>query len=698
MDIIYPPYIEGILPAFKIKKDEDKDETTVTIVVPYKRNPAVAISSIQEFSLIIKNINSNRILTTQTSNVIDKNNIVQFTLTKSTSSFFPEVGQYYKLQIAYVGKGQTDNLVYSTTGVVKCIKDYVPSLKIFGNNIVFSYSNKEAEENLYKYYLNIYENDKLVKTEEVLATDQLSYHHHFYFMPETTYRIEISYITVNLFVDTIRISNISYVNPITIKTQKIQYDYDKGIVIINIVDLPAPQGVYHIYRSKEGSNEQELLAIKNSKDATLYYEDNTIEHGAKYTYYISSSTDKYSNLVQILETETVYFEDMYLSDNEKTLKIRFNPKISSLKNVIQEAKTETIGSRYPFFFRNGAINYKEFPLNGLISYLQDEEEKFMTKEELGLEIDSLLRKQTTGNRAAAANTPTTSLTNYNIEAERRFKNAVLEWLTNGKPKLLKTPTEGTYIVYLMNVSLSPEEQLGRMLHSFQATAYEMADFNLSNCHDLHLVPQPVNVENITISTNNQIIKQSNVESFSSKILYNVTYAQISGFNGEIKIDDGETITTDSSETITIEKYVSKLDLSGGTGGNIIYIQPQQIAVYSLQERVLNNESETNMYVKNSSEFYIAKVELTAPEDSDGYYYLSDEEIDDIPWLTISANNTVVIDGITSKVLYYKNCNGSLLVLVEDTESNGGILSQYQESEGASTLIATIYGGSPNGNT
>ena len=54
---------------------------------------------------------------------------------------------------------------------------------------------------------------------------------------------------------------------------------------------------------------------------------------------------------------------------------------------------------------------------------------------------------------------------------------MLSWLTNGKEKVLKTPSEGNYIVRLMNTSLSPNDTFGRMLHTFTTTAYEIADYN-----------------------------------------------------------------------------------------------------------------------------------------------------------------------------------------------------------------------------
>jgi hypothetical protein len=44
-----------------------------------------------------------------------------------------------------------------------------------------------------------------------------------------------------------------------------------------------------------------------------------------------------------------------------------------------ESKTDTIGGKYPFIFRNPRVSYKEFPISGLISYHSDEEELFLTE-------------------------------------------------------------------------------------------------------------------------------------------------------------------------------------------------------------------------------------------------------------------------------------------------------------------------------
>ena len=69
------------------------------------------------------------------------------------------------------------------------------------------------------------------------------------------------------------------------------------------------------------------------------------------------------------------------------------------------------------------------------------------------------------------------LTDNNIAAERIFKLKVLDFFNDGKPKLFKSPTEGNYIVRLMNTSMAPNDTVGRMLYTISTTASEVADFS-----------------------------------------------------------------------------------------------------------------------------------------------------------------------------------------------------------------------------
>jgi hypothetical protein len=79
---------------------------------------------------------------------------------------------------------------------------------------------------------------------------------------------------------------------------------------------------------------------------------------------------------------------------------------------------DTLGGKYPFIFRNGNVEYKEFSVSGLLSLLSDDNGDFFNilKPE-----DSLKRSVTT---AAARDIPSpfgTLLTAENYRLEREFK-------------------------------------------------------------------------------------------------------------------------------------------------------------------------------------------------------------------------------------------------------------------------------------
>ena len=247
------------------------------------------------------------------------------------------------------------------------------------------------------------------------------------------------------------------------------------IKFINLYTPSVSSGFFVLSRADSENNYSnwEPLYKFNLSQATpsgLFYSDRTIEQGKNYQYSIQQYNDKglyskrlYSNIV------TADFEDMFLLDGEKQLRVRFNPKVSKYSKTILESKQETIGSKYPFIFRNGQVDYKEFSISGLISYIMDNLCTFSNIYELM--GDSL----------------TLDYTTKNIQSERLFKNEVLEWLNNGKPKMFKSPVEGNFIVRLMKVSLAPEDKLGRMLHTFSCTASEIAECTNENLQNLNIL-------------------------------------------------------------------------------------------------------------------------------------------------------------------------------------------------------------------
>ena len=227
-------------------------------------------------------------------------------------------------------------------------------------------------------------------------------------------------------------------------------------------------GKFKILRASEESNYNHWeqiadFALYGQRPSSFLHRDYTVKQGVHYIYAIQQY-NKYEIFSSKVLSDKIYvdFEHAFLYDGERQLKIKYNPKVSSFKATKLESKLDTIGSKYPFILRNGNVDYKEFPISGLISYKVDEEFCFIKEDFLKQEVG------------------TTNLIGENIADERNFKLEVLAWLTNGEPKVFKSPGEGNYIIRLLNVSMTPTDSLNRMLHTFNGTAYEIAEYNYDN--------------------------------------------------------------------------------------------------------------------------------------------------------------------------------------------------------------------------
>jgi hypothetical protein len=174
----------------------------------------------------------------------------------------------------------------------------------------------------------------------------------------------------------------------------------------------------------------------------------------------------------------VAFEDMFLTTKDRQLKIKFNPTVSSFKRTIQESRVDTLGSQYPYVRRNGYMNYAQFSIGGLISFFMDEDELFTSRTELFGKHLNNYANYNDNNRVSNQN---------NYIYERKFRDKVMDFLYDGEPKLFRSPTEGNFTVKVMDVSLSPETQLGRYVYSFSGTAYEIAGAAPEDLQKLNII-------------------------------------------------------------------------------------------------------------------------------------------------------------------------------------------------------------------
>lgn len=409
----------------------------------------------------------------------------------------------YKIQLEY--EDGLGNKYFSNCGISKAIKknDYNIQLVTVDNIYTVEYFTSLPDNliNFYKYHI-IDDNENIVFSQDWTINDKNNYE---IVDPDYRNRFQINSTILNSF-SQYKI-NFSYKTNLGVEDTLEEYiqskdiypiifpadiiltnNYENGYIKVsfnpffNYIDMSTnyfnENDHYELYRTDNLSNFniwEHLIDFDVNSDSikTFYFKDYQVQQGIEYKYGIKSvnKNDIKTQMLQSLNSIVADFEDMFLIDSEFNVKVRFNPKMSSFKIDKSENKVETLGKQYPYIVRNGILKYKEMPISGLISFQMDDSNQLFN-----------------GNNYDFKDYTNRDLVSENITKERYFKNYILEWLNNNKYKVLKTPTEGNFIVQLMNISLTPIDSLGRMLHTFQATAYEMDEYNYENMKKYDIIP------------------------------------------------------------------------------------------------------------------------------------------------------------------------------------------------------------------
>ena len=126
------------------------------------------------------------------------------------------------------------------------------------------------------------------------------------------------------------------------------------------------------------------------------------------------------------------------------------------------------------------MSYRSFPINGLISFLSDEQELEDDETQCNLFTS---RSKIYGNSQYLYDEYNleNNISVYNdILYERKFREKVMDFLYANNVKLFRSTQEGNILVKLMDISFTPEAQLGRMIYSFSATAHEVDECSIEN--------------------------------------------------------------------------------------------------------------------------------------------------------------------------------------------------------------------------
>lgn len=467
-----------------------------------------------------------------------------------------EINQYYKVQIRFtsstapeppsdagIDKWLVDNKElfseWSTICLIRAISQ--PSLQLVNfpdeGDVIFSNSNvdivgslvfedENESDQLSNYQIKLYNNEDTSNPELVLDSgiiytnssqnsNQLNYTLDYLLEPGTAYLLTISIETRNYYFQTFDYTLLivqATDNPLNANIIA-ENDTEMGSIKVSIAatEFQNFTGSVIIRRTSSKSNfniwEDVYERVYNVEDnINFVWYDITVQSGVWYKYAAQKKLGAGSRgaVTEMEEPVLAYFEDMFLIANNQQVRIRYNQQVSSMRQNIAEARTETLGAQYPYIRRNGYVNYRSLSISGLITFFNDYNDTFTSRNELYGDAASPLY---------AAYNETQNITDFNDYVhEREFREKIIQFLYADNIKLFKTLTEGNVLVKLMNISLSPQQSLGRYLYSFSCEAYEIATDTFDNYlnyniiekeqmnseADADLVPDTTNIQTVEV--------------------------------------------------------------------------------------------------------------------------------------------------------------------------------------------------------
>ena len=435
----------------KVKETLDKNILTISRTDYNDENTNMLIGAQDSNNYNLRNCAEMDVNGVITFNEADKQQVSYIRLPQYSKSFNQYLKSTTNPQITIDYDYQGENLTWSKQDSLVFSGMYTSYYNIMGevaylNNSFISQYTKTEDRNISDKWAHYHKILSLKQATELLPDDQ-----------QLTFSFYFRHIE-----GTLKIKNLS-----------IRLGNQDSLEIGDSITAIEEKSSIKLFQQVKGPKDLKYInRFIDNKDIQIY----NIIPNETYTFVGLFDTNEFTS---ILKAQAPEYDNVSLMDsNGKILNIIYNSQISSFKTTLQESKQDTIGGKYPIFYRNGNLEYKEFPIGGLISYQMDEAESFIKKEDLGLDTEDTIKNKTASEKSAAAfKLPTNNLVGYNITAEKNFRDAVLDWLNNGQPKIFRSPTEGIYLVRLLNVSLSPETKLGRMLYSFQATAYEIGNLD-----------------------------------------------------------------------------------------------------------------------------------------------------------------------------------------------------------------------------
>lgn len=229
---------------------------------------------------------------------------------------------------------------------------------------------------------------------------------------------------------------------------------------------------------------QEVTRIKNGAINKAFLYDYFVENGNYYRYALQPITaDGVKGPITDFFDTVATFEGMWmLGEKDKQFSFIYDGKVDSFSHNQSRTTIETITGKYPFIVTPSELDYRTFNFSGKLTYQQDVH---------GLLVRDTYSEAISPNSTIPINFVEVSygdegLLNKKTDIgeleesmvmQRIWRNKILEWLKDGKPKILKSEAEGNILVSVSNVTVTPIQTVYGLVADFQCQMTEIGELS-----------------------------------------------------------------------------------------------------------------------------------------------------------------------------------------------------------------------------
>lgn len=225
---------------------------------------------------------------------------------------------------------------------------------------------------------------------------------------------------------------------------------------------------------------QEVTRIKAStmQEAVLY--DYFVENGNYYRYALQPilANGVKGAITTFYDVVTTFEGFWLLGEEDKQFSFIYDGKIGTMDRVKPRDYIETIAGQFPYSVRSSELDYYKFQFSGKLTYHQD--------------VHNLLTAQ--NYTTAISPDPTIPIGKVELKygdemklnmkndleemqdgmvMQRAWRNKILDWLSDGKLKILKSEAQGNLLVEISDIKVTPVESLYGLVADFECQMTQM---------------------------------------------------------------------------------------------------------------------------------------------------------------------------------------------------------------------------------